>query len=455
MPAQSEPVQIVVKVEDLFFLDADSYHHGSDLVQLSKTYFDVRVSNAIRFLYPDIDSGGSKVFFESLRILLKQNNLRMESLFIDTDNSLVSILMTNAFEVIRHKGENLLNFFVIRVSEFNEEIVLKKIMSLPGISYAYSKGQRSSAGPPGYSVTPADAASTVKEFFKKFDITSASSRSLLVTVVDVEQGWARELMSFPIPTLLGSGVNHSEKSHGANTVNVLKGRSTDSDLLQGLAGNAKILTGSIWKRVGLRIREKTEEQLVEIFTHPEVKRGDIVLLEIQTYLRKRGGYLPIEAEPALLHLITYAVANGVIVIEAAANGSIDMGDLIKTTLYDLVPRSRLQSVLDNMKKHSAIMVGAIGAGSGSRNISNYGQRVDCYCYGEVVNTFHSEGSGYLQFSATSLASAIVASLAARIQMAAKSSGRSLLPSEMRSMLKSDTDGHSDPEIFNNFIRRIP
>ena len=151
--------------------------------------------------------------------------------------------------------------------------------------------------------------------------------------------------------------------------------------------------------------------------------------------------------------IRYAVNKGIVVVEAAGNGSQNLDD----TIYD-TPQSGFPSWWRNPFRRTALDSGAVVVGAGAPpsgnfgpdrsrlDFSNYGACVDAQGWGrEVVST----GYGNLQggsnvdlwytdtFSGTSSASPIVVGALASTQGALRASGRPpLSPARARELLRA-------------------
>ncbi len=183
-----------------------------------------------------------------------------------------------------------------------------------------------------------------------------------------------------------------------------------------------------------------------------LKAGDVLLLEQQiggpnmdtVTPETQRGLVPVEWYRPYYNAIQYAAGNGIIIIEAAGNGSEDLDDPVYSTAngghHPFLPANR----------SGAIMVGAGGVG-GSADVrsrlyfSNYGSRLDVQGNGEGVTTtgygdlYSAEGADYLytsQFGGTSSASPIVAGAAILLQSTYKQvySSSVLSPEQVRSLL---------------------
>ena len=176
--------------------------------------------------------------------------------------------------------------------------------------------------------------------------------------------------------------------------------------------------------------------------------GDVILLEQQTQGANGGcnedsqmGCVPVEYAQAWYDAIVAATSDGIIVVEAAGNGSQDLD----SSAYSATFGTRTDS--------GAIIVGA-GAAPGCTSptrgrlgFSSFGSPVDVHAWGECVYT---TGYGWVQdltgddrdythnFGGTSSASPIVASAAAILSSVAQAQGdaNGLTSTETRTILQN-------------------
>lgn len=174
--------------------------------------------------------------------------------------------------------------------------------------------------------------------------------------------------------------------------------------------------------------------------------GDVLLLEVQK------GLLPTETDVADFDAIRLAVALGIIVVEAAGNGSSDLDNYTDGGSNFVLNRASV-----DFKDSGAILVGAsLSSLPHDRAVfpiwgSNFGSRVDCYAWGENVTT---AGYGGLDngggdnnrtytstFSGTSSASPIVSGAALIVQgMYEANTNSRLSPLQMRALLSDPATG---------------
>lgn len=164
--------------------------------------------------------------------------------------------------------------------------------------------------------------------------------------------------------------------------------------------------------------------------------GDVILIEIQT-AHNDGEFLPEEWNQGSFDVVEQTTAAGIYVIAAAANGSTNLDDIKYGGAFDV-----------NVRDSGAILVGGGSANALHTKLSftNYGERVDCQSWGDLV---YSAGYGDLffpadplqsytsGFSGTSSASAIVSGTVLSLLGAMKAHGMTLpTPDDLRSALRT-------------------
>lgn len=166
---------------------------------------------------------------------------------------------------------------------------------------------------------------------------------------------------------------------------------------------------------------------------PTMSFGDVLLLEVQS-----SALAPIEVLDDVFEAIRLATALGIVVVEAAGNGANNLNTITSGGLQVLNPASV------NFRDSGAIIVGAASsAAPHTRNAtSSFGARVDCYAWGQNVDTTSSTTAGSTTsytatFNGTSSASPIVTGAALAVQGLLQAAGSSRLsPLQMRNVLSN-------------------
>ncbi|MEM7481471.1 MAG: S8 family serine peptidase [Acidobacteriota bacterium] len=283
-----------------------------------------------------------------------------------------------------------------------------------------------------------------------------------IKVCDLEQAWHLDHREFTQgstsllnPPFVGANRNDDDKnqgSHGTAVIGELGGIADpsppDDKIITGAAegfGNFPLASHYLPlnfpdARRGTNGHITSAIAYATVLGSPPLTPGDILLLEVQ-----RGGKPTEIADPADRDAIRLASALGVIVVEAAGNGGVDL-DRYRNPHSGRSLNPRDPSFIDS----GAILVGAAAAElpHDRRDFSCFGARVDCYAWGDRVTTCgygdlygEDETDFYTDtFSGTSSASPMVAGAAALIQAFAGSNGGKLLPLRMRKVLSDPQTG---------------
>ena len=117
-----------------------------------------------------------------------------------------------------------------------------------------------------------------------------------------------------------------------------------------------------------------------------------MLLEAQTTYSTMPGYLPVEVEDMASTAILSATQAGVIVIEAGGYGWNNL-----YAFQDVNGRIFLNCSSPDFRESGAIIVGAASsaASHGRSSFSNFGSRIDCYAWGENIQTTGDGWTGNL------------------------------------------------------------
>lgn len=262
-----------------------------------------------------------------------------------------------------------------------------------------------------------------------------------VHVIDVEHAWrldhedlpAADDYVFAIGSMTGTPADYE---HGTAVLGVL-----------GAARNAYGVTGIASGAVlGVSSTEMTSVSRAIALARPSLRAGDVLLIEIGYLVSSHGltctggncgqfGSVPVEWNDWDRDVIRAATANGIVVVEAAGNGGMDLDDPFYGGVF-----------ARGADESGAIMVGAgVPHTRVPESWTNVGRRVDVQGWGDGVMTvgygdIRFNGDDVLQFytdrfGGTSGASPIVAGAAAAIQgilLAGRSSP--LTPAQMQALL---------------------
>jgi hypothetical protein len=274
-----------------------------------------------------------------------------------------------------------------------------------------------------------------------------------VGFIDIEEGWVLDR-----PDLLNSA--------GAPRAVLLRGKNASPITQPFIAGHGSSVLGlvmasdNIIECVGVAPSltnpgvvsyrdENGQENRHDaiLFAIDHLGSGDVLLLEMQL---QETGLPPVEADPNSFDLIKAATDKGIIVVEAAGNDANDLDIYAVENRMILNPSSPkfvdsgaiiVAGAVDGME--DAVVGGQTFQVHRRRIDSNFGNRIDCYAWGQNAITL-----GGFPFNGTSAASAIVAGAAVLVQGGVKAAGSPpLTPAGMRSVLKvGGTPCHPDDRI---------
>ena len=277
-----------------------------------------------------------------------------------------------------------------------------------------------------------------------------------VQFIDIEYAWDlnhEDIREANISFLWGNENFPDEKEHGTAVLGIVLMQDNE---FGGLGITPKVKSGLV-SRISPEGVNSIEDAILNAISH--LNFGDILLLEVQILDPiTRDRYLPVEIERSIFDAILLATSSGIIVIEAAGNGNLARGfnldeftDKYRKTILD-----RESNDFKNGRDSGAILIAGASdvvtivhkqgkkiSQHGKTKSSNYGNRIDCYAWGNnVFTTDPLEVPPYdFDFSGTSSASAIIAGAAIAIQSIVEASGKQRLsPAEMRDILSNPSNG---------------
>jgi hypothetical protein len=315
------------------------------------------------------------------------------------------------------------------------EAVARSVAAWSNVDTAYVEG-----GPTPPPVNPSDDPRNANQQYEDAAPTGIAVRWAWPSVdgsgvgfVDMEQGWTlnHEDLAAAGITLI-SGVNKAYTGHGTAVLGeVVMVDNTIGGV--GIAPRASTRVVSQWRTAN---SFNTAEAILSAAA--VMQTGDVLLLEAQTTSSTMTGYLPVEVEQATFDAIQYATSNGIIVVEAGGNGSNDLDNYKDANGKAILNRSSA-----DFRDSGAILVGAATSTAPHSRLgfSNFGSRIDCYAWGQNIDTTGDGWTGNAtttyttSFGGTSGASPIIAGCCLIVQSWLIGHGSSrYTPSSMRSVL---------------------
>lgn len=359
-----------------------------------------------------------------------------------------------------YRAPTLLNWYLAEVpAGADAEAIARELSSWPGVETAYVE-----PGPvPPPSVNAADDPRSVNQGYldpapdgidAEYAWTVAGGDGTGQRLVDMEWGWNlnhEDLVAQGI-TLL-SGLNNSYFFHGTGVL----GEVAASDNTVGCVGIvpkvASVRVVGQWLSGG---GYSTSQPIMDAVA--AMHFGDVLLLEAQTSMWGYS-YVPVEVEPAVFDAIRLATALGIVVVEAAGNGGVNLDTLANPSAQQVLNRGSA-----DFRDSGAIIVGAASSAAPHTRMgfSCYGSRVDCFGWGENVdtcstNSANTDNTAYTStFNGTSSASPIVTGAALSVQgMAEASLGYRFGSWQMREILGDMATGTASATPASDLIGVMP
>jgi hypothetical protein len=314
--------------------------------------------------------------------------------------------------------------------------LVRKLQELDLVEEAYVEG-----GPVPPPVNPADDPRSGGQEYLNAAPTGIDARWAWaltdgqgVRFVDLERGWTldHEDLAAAGITLI-SGVNQDFHGHGTAVL----GEVVAVDNMRGGVG---IAPGATCRVVSQWRNASTYSTAAAILSAGQAMgEGDVLLLEAQTDF---GGFdrLPVEVEAAVFDAIRHVTDAGIVVVEAAGNGGHDLDAFVNAANRQVLNRRSA-----DFRDSGAIMVGAASSTvpHARLDFSCHGSRIDCYGWGENIDTTGDGWQGTSTtaytggFDGTSGASPIVAGAVLLLQSWLKRRyGRVYSPELLRQRMRS-------------------
>jgi hypothetical protein len=193
--------------------------------------------------------------------------------------------------------------------------------------------------------------------------------------------------------------------------------------------------------------------------------GSVLLLEAQVTVDGAALLGPIEALDAEFDTIRLATALGIVVVEAGGNGTNNGSapPLAMDTFTDPMGRQIFNPASTDFRDSGAIIVTAATSTAPHTRLvwAPHGQRIDCYAWGESINTCSSTAGGSTTayqagFGGTSGASPIVTGAVLAIQgMAEAQLGFRFSPRQVRDIIRTPANGTAPAATETTTIRQMP
>jgi len=259
--------------------------------------------------------------------------------------------------------------------------------------------------------------------------------------IDMEQGWTldHEDLVTHGATLLHGTLLDSSRSHGTSVL----GEVCAVDNTVGCVG----IVPNIASVDVVSFNGSTRPKAI-LAAITKLIFGDVLLLEAQVWLNGTNLLGPIEAYDAEYEVIRLATALGIIVVEAGGNGTnngsappLNMDTY--TTLSGRAILNRDPANTDFRDSGAIIVTAATSTAPHSRLVYGpHGRRIDCYAWGQNIDTLDSNVAGSTtayktNFGGTSGASPIITGAALAVQGRAEEQlGFRFNPRQMRTILSN-------------------
>ncbi len=267
-----------------------------------------------------------------------------------------------------------------------------------------------------------------------------------VAVIDMERGWTfnhEDLAAHGITLLHGTLLN-SSRAHGTSVLGEIC--AVDNNL--GCVGIAPNVASVNTVSYSGSTRPNAIIAAIQNLTF-----GDVLILEAQVTVPGTTSLLgPCEVLDGDFDAIRLATALGIIVVEAGGNGT-NNGSTPPFDLDAYIDPAGIRSLFrdptnPDFKDSGAIIVSASSSGAPHTRMSwaPHGNRIDCFAWGQNINTLSSDSMGATAmyttgFNGTSGASPIITGAAIVIQGIFQNNfGFRLSPRQMRAMLSNPLTG---------------
>lgn len=375
---------------------------------------------------------------------------------------------TGAEKISGSEHADLGNYFSITLNEDQDASPMAdELNALESVEIAYLApiGEDADIAPPtpSYEANQGYLNAAPGGIDARFAWTQNGGRGQLVRIIDIEQGWNLSHEDLPAPFYRNGVFKTASEQHGTAVLGEMVSRN-DGHGVTGIAHSAGYGVVSAVRRRTFLVFSWEEYNLAEAINvaASRLSPGDLILIEQHARGPASGAtcscncgqfeFVAMEYWQAEYDAIRAATSRGIIVVEAAGNGGMNLDDARYNGRFNRATRDS-----------GAILV---GGGSSTTHApmcwTNFGSRVDVQGWGENVMTagygdVRVNGTDNRQwytrtFSGTSSASPIVTGAAATIQGIRKYAGmEGMRPAELRSLLVQT----GTPQSGTNHIGPLP
>lgn len=303
--------------------------------------------------------------------------------------------------------------------------VVRRLSEVPGVEFAYPEARVIPASSsvvtdtPTVMTTQGHLDAPAAGINARFAWTRRGGRGQDVGLVDIEEAWrlTHPALAVHAPEVLLDAVRKNRDGldgfvgdHGTSALGIVAATGKGVTVA-GVAPSIRFLRAC--SHYDVVANKELHVGLAVVQAADVLEPGDVILLEVERGSTR--GALPTEIDPADYSAIKAATDAGIVVVEAAGNGSRDLDVWQHPT--EMPPRRMQRGVAGS--DSGAVMVGScidtlFDGGHQRRGDSNFGARVDCFAWGQQVATATATATaaGYTSgFAGTSAAAAIIAGAA--------------------------------------------
>jgi hypothetical protein len=331
------------------------------------------------------------------RDVLKAHKLAHWRKMFDMDDRLLANFRINAEIRRKRQSSDLANYYIFRLQDGEQgELLVDRLNELDVVELAYlapiPKGADVAPATPNFQNRQGYLGPAPRGIDATYAWTIRGGTGSLVKIIDVESGWNLNHEDLPSVFITDGRVDDDDDSrqHGTAVLGVMLGRQ-DGVGVTGIVPNASGGVVSVNRGLGIAYYQNVAEAV--LLAAMKLSEGDVILIEQHSRgpgndgdctacinsngkPRDQCGYIAMEYWNDIFDAVNAATASGVIVVEAAGNGEMNLDNARYDDRFDR-----------NVRNSGALFVG--GGGSTDRTPwcwSNNGSRLDVQGWGDSVMT---------------------------------------------------------------------